>query len=590
MYDLILKGGRVVDGGGGPPVAADVAVQDGLIAAVHSNLNGRAHRVMDAEGAIVTPGFVDIHTHYDGQVTWDDTLDPSASHGTTTVITGNCGVGFAPVKPGCHHQLIELMEGVEDIPGTALHEGIDWCWESFPEYLDLLDGKSWTMDVGTQVPHGAVRAYVMGERGIRNEAANGEDIAAMSALTAQALQAGALGFSTSRILGHQSVHGDPVPGTFAGEAEVFAIGQAMQATGGVFELVPGGSVGQGGLPLGNNEPRLEQELRWMERLSLETGLPLTFLIVEFLEDPDAWQRVLEFVAQANSRGAHLYPQTATRPAGVLLSWQSNHLFLRRPAYLEIAGLPWPQRLEQLRRDEVRQAILQGENAAPLSESINDAMHLIIAQNIENVFPLGNPVNYEPAPHTSVAAAARRLGQDVEAYMYDAMMADEGRAILMMPGLNFARGNCEALYNMMADANSVVGLADGGAHCGLICDASSTTHLLTYWARDRQGPKLPLPYLIKKQCADTAALYGLHDRGRLSPGLRADINVIDFDNLSLGLPYAVCDLPAGGQRFLQPASGYRATLTAGQVVREDDEDTGARPGRLIRGRRLGGPTT
>jgi N-acyl-D-amino-acid deacylase len=584
VLEMVIKNGLVVDGKGTAPYVADVAVNGGIITAVQTEITQRAIRTIDADGAIVTPGFVDIHTHYDGQATWDDTLDPSASHGTTTVITGNCGVGFAPVKPGHHHELIELMEGVEDIPGTALYEGIDWSWESFPEYLDLLGSMQWTMDLGTQVPHGAVRTYVMGQRGINNEGATAGDIAQMSALTKEALEAGALGFSTSRILGHQSIHGDPVPGTFAGEAEVFAIGQAMQSSGAVFELVPGGSVGQGGMPLGSNEPKLDQELKWMERLSIETGLPLTFLIVEFLEDPNAWRDVMQFVAKANARGARLYPQTASRPAGVLLSWQSNHVFQRRPTYLKISHLPLDERIAQLRTAAIRTAILSEENSAPLSESINDAMHLIILQNIENVFPLGNPVNYEPGPEDSIAAEARRANVEVEARMYDAMMADDGRAILMMPGLNFARGNCEAIYNMMADANSVIGLADGGAHCGLICDASSTTHLLTYWARDRQGPRLPLEYLVKKQCADTAALYGLGDRGVLAPGLRADINVIDYDHLSLGLPYAAYDLPAGGQRFLQPAYGYWATVVNGVVVRENDADTGLRPGRLIRGRR------
>ena len=584
MHDLLIKSGSVVDGTGSAARHADIAIDDGLITAIEESITAPARRTIDAAGAIVAPGFVDVHTHYDGQATWDDCLDPSASHGTTTVVTGNCGVGFAPVRPGEQDGLIQLMEGVEDIPGTALHEGIDWNWESFPEYLDLLDSKRWSMDVGAQIAHGALRGYVMGDRGVRNEAATADDIFEMAKLTTEALDAGALGFTTSRILGHQSINGDPVPGTFATEDEVFAIGRAMQRSGAVFELVPGGSVGQAGLALGSNEARLESELDWMSRLSRETGLPITFLIVEFVEDPDTWRRVMEYVAQANAKGARLYPQTASRPAGVLLSWQSNHLFQRRPSYLQVADLPLRQRLDALRRPEIRAAILSEENAPPLSDSINDAMHILIDQNIENVFPLGNPVNYEPKPETSVAADARRKGIDVEAHMYDLMMAEDGQAILIMPSLNFARGNCDAIHDLMADENSIIGLADGGAHCQLICDASSTTHLLTYWARDREGPRLPLEYLVKKQCADTAALYGLSDRGLLAPGKRADINVIDFDNLSLGLPYAVNDLPAGGLRFLQPASGYIATLVRGEITRENDEDIGARPGRLIRGRR------
>lgn len=583
MHDLLIRNGRLVDGTGAAPFEGDVAVDGGTIVAVGRGLGGSARRTIDAAGAIVTPGFVDIHTHYDGQATWDDLLDPSASHGTTTVVTGNCGVGFAPVRPGGHTALIELMEGVEDIPGTALYEGIDWNWETFGEYLDLLDTKAWSMDVGAQIAHGAVRAYVMGERGIRNEAATAGDIKEMSRITGQAMADGALGFSTSRILGHQSIHGEPVPGTFATEDEVFAIGRAMGSAGTVFELVPGGSVGQGGIVLGN-EAKLDAELDWMNRLSRETGLPITFLTVEFGEDPDVWKHVLDYVARANANGARLYPQTASRPAGMLLSWQSNHLFLRRPTYLRIADLPLEQRLECLRRKETRDAILAEENAPPLSESINDVMHLIIAQRLEHMYPLGNPVQYEPPPEESVVARAERAGVDVEAYVYDQMMAEDGMAMLMTPGLNYARGNCDALYSMMADDHSVIGLADGGAHCGLICDASSTTHLLTHWVRDRDGDRLPLEYVVHKQCAGTAELYGLGDRGVLAPGKRADINVIDFDNLSLGQPRAVYDLPSGGQRFLQPAHGYLATIVAGEVVRENDEDTGARPGRLVRGRR------
>ena len=358
----------------------------------------------------------------------------------------------------------------------------------------------------------------------------------------------------------------------------------MRGTGSVFQLVPGGSVGQGGLQLGSNESKLAAELEWMARLSRRTGLPLTFLIVEFVEDPDAWREVLRQVAAANRDGARLHPQTASRPAGVLLSWQSNHLFMRRPSYLRIAHLPLAERVRQLRDPQVRAAILAEADAPPLSASINDAMHLVIAANLANVFPLGNPLNYEPTPATAIAAAAARDGVDVQARMYDLMLEDDGQAMLMMPGLNFACGNCDAIHALMSDPHSVIGLADGGAHCGLICDASSTTHLLTWWARDRPGPRLPLEVVIRKHCAENAALYGLGDRGRLAPGLRADINVIDHANLALGLPYAVNDLPAGGRRFLQDAHGYLATLVAGTVTREQDEDTGARPGRLVRGRR------
>lgn len=585
MHDLLIKAGKVVDGTGRPAITADVAIADGRITEIAPSIGGKARRHIRADGALVTPGFVDIHTHYDGQATWDDLLEPSASHGVTTVVAGNCGVGFAPVRRGRQQELIELMEGVEDIPGTALHEGVDWCWETFGEYLDVLETKRWAMDLGAQLPHGAVRAYVMGERGIRNEAATAKDIERMAHITEAAMRDGALGFSTSRILGHQSIHGLPVPGTFASEDELFAIGQAMRPSGAVFELVPGGSVGQGSLSLGDSEALLNDELDWMRRLAAATGLPITFLMVEFVEDPDAWRAVLRYVREANAGGVRLYPQTASRPGGILLSWGSNHLFQRRPTYMKLAGLPFSERLAQLREPAVRKAILGEENAPPRSQSINDAMHLIIGQHIASVFPLGNPVSYEPAPETAVAAEAKRRNVDVEALMYDLMMGDDGEAILILPLLNFARGNCDALHTMMADTNSVIGLADGGAHCGLSCDASSTTHLLTWWVRDRTGPRLPLEYAVKKQCADTAALYGLGDRGVLAPGKRADLNVIDFDRLGLGLPYATRDLPAGGQRFLQAANGYLATIVNGVVTRQEDADTGARPGRLVRGRRV-----
>ena len=584
MRDLLIRNGRIVDGTGRPAYESDVAIDGGRITAIERTLNDKARRVIDAKGAIVTPGFVDIHTHYDGQATWDDRLEPSASHGVTTVIAGNCGVGFAPVRPGGQAELVELMEGVEDIPGIALYEGIEWSWETFPQYLDLLDRKRWSMDVGTHVPHGAVRVYVMGERGVQNEASTAHDIAQMAAITRDAISAGALGFSTSRILGHQSIKGLPVPGTFAGEDEVFAIGEAMAASGTVFELVPGGSVGQGGMRLGANEARLDDELEWMARLSKKTRLPITFLIVEFQENPDAWKRVLAFVERANADGARLFPQTAARPGGLLLGLQSNHLFQRRPTYLKIADLPLAQRVAALRTPEIRNAILAENDLPPLSASINDALHLIIGQSLEDIFPLGSPIDYEPPLDTAVAVQARRDGVGPQARIYDLMLQDEGRAMLLLPTLNFARRNQDALFGMLSNDHTVVGLGDGGAHCSLICDASSTTYMLTHWVRDRRGEKLSLEYAVKKQCGDNAALYGLSDRGTLTVGKRADINVIDFDRLSLGQPYMTNDLPAGGQRFLQRCSGYLATVVNGEITREHDEDTGARPGRLIRGRR------
>jgi N-acyl-D-aspartate/D-glutamate deacylase len=584
-FDLLIRGGTIVDGSGGEPFMGDVAVKDGTIVGVGEKVSGSASRIIEAEGRLVTPGFVDIHTHYDGQVTWDDALEPSFSHGVTTVVTGNCGVGFAPVRAGGQQQLIELMEGVEDIPGTALWEGIAWNWESFPDYLDALSARRWSMDVATQAPHGAVRAYVMGERGVRNDAASLEDVERMAALVEAAVDAGAVGFSTSRILGHQAMDGTPVPGTFAGEDEVFAIGRALSRRGAVFQLVPGGSVGTAGQNW-KGEQTLAYEIDWMKRLSREARIPITYLIVEHDDDPDAWREALRLTDEANRAGARLHPQSAARPGGFLTGFQGQHMFQRRPTYMALAALPLDRRVAELRQPAVRSAILSETDAPPKSESINDILHLIIARMLQKgIFPLSAKPDYEPAPEMSVAAQARRDGVSAEARLYDLMLEDEGRAMLLMPALNYSRGNQDAIYGLLTHPGTVVGLADGGAHCGITCDASSSTYLLTHWVRDRwRGPRLSLQQAVRKQTAETAALYGLSDRGQIAAGKRADINVIDFDRLALKSPYVAHDLPAGGQRILQGSEGYAATVVAGVVTRLDDQDTGARPGRLVRGRR------
>jgi N-acyl-D-aspartate/D-glutamate deacylase len=586
MLDLVIRNGRIVDGTGRSAFHGDVGVKDGRIAELGSKL-GLARETIDAAGRLVTPGFVDVHTHYDGQATWDDTLAPSFSHGVTTIVMGNCGVGFAPVRPGerAKRDLIELMDGVEDIPGTALWEGLDWRWETFPQYLDRLAENRFTMDVATQVPHGSLRAYVMGERGIRHEAATAEDVAEMARLAAEGVRAGALAFSTSRILGHQSLTGSPVPGTFAANDELLAIGRAVAEAGGIFELVPGGSVGQGGFALGSQEAGLASELAWMEQLSRETGMPITYLLVEFQEDPDMFRRALRWTEAANARGAKLHPQSAGRPGGVLTGFQAKHLFQRRPTYLKVAHLPLAERMRELRRPEVRAAILAESDDAPASSALMDNLHLVFARGIEQIFPLGDPVDYEPPPERSVAAQARRDGVDPQARIYDLMCERDGRAMLLMPTLNFVRGNHDALYEMLSHPDVVLGLADGGAHCGLICDASTPTYMLTHWVRDRvRGPRLALEHALKKQTSETANLYGLRDRGEIALGKRADLNVIDLDALALPAPYAICDLPAGGQRMMQDARGYAATIVNGVVTRRDDADTGARPGRLVRGAR------
>jgi N-acyl-D-aspartate/D-glutamate deacylase len=407
----------------------------------------------------------------------------------------------------------------------------------------------------------------------------------MARVSAEAISAGALGFSTSRILGHQTTSGSPVPGTFASDIELLSLGRAVARAGGIFELVPGGSVGQGGFRFEESETTLRHEFDWMERLSRETGMPITYLLVEFLEDPDAFRNALRWTNEANSRGAKLVPQTAGRPGGVLMSWQTYHLFQRRPTYLKLAKLRIEDRVRELRRSEVRAAILSESNLAPDSTAIMDNLHELFAKAIDAIVPLGDPIDYEPSPEKSVAAQARLEHVDPEARIYDLMCEGGGRAMLLLPTLNYVRGNHDALYEMLTHPASIVGLGDGGAHCGVICDASTPTYMLTHWVRDRtRGPRIPLEQAVRKQTRETAHLYGLRDRGTVEVGRRADLNVIDLEGLRLKQPYAACDLPAGGQRLLQDAEGYIATIVHGVVTRDNDQDTGERPGRLVRGAR------
>jgi N-acyl-D-amino-acid deacylase len=575
MHELVIRGGTLVDGTGSAPRPADVAVDDGVITEVADPGaldDASAIRSVDADGLLVTPGFVDLHTHYDGQVTWDPLLTPSCWHGVTTVVMGNCGVGFAPVRPGQEDWLIQLMEGVEDIPGTALNEGITWGWETFPEYLDALDTMPRVMDVGTQVPHGAVRAYVMGERGARNEPATAEDIEAMADLVREGIRAGALGFSTSRTIMHKAVDGEPVPGTFAAEDELFGIGKVLGELGtGLFELAPAGVMGE-------DLSAPEREVAWMRRLSAAIGRPVSFALSQHNLAPDQWRDVLRLAQEANAEGADLRGQVGGRPLNLLIGFQTFHPFLGRPTYLKIAHLPLPERVAELRRPEVREAILAEESpASPLDDVIGTRMDVL--------FPIGEPPDYEPAPDRSIAAIAAREGRDAEAVLYDVMLQHDGRELVMKALLGYSYGNLDDMREMILHPNAALGLSDGGAHCGAICDASIPTFMLTHWARDRdRGAKLPLELVVQKQSRDTAHLYGLTDRGVVAPGLRADLNVIDFDALSLALPELVHDLPGGARRLIQRADGYKSTFVAGEETMRDGEETGARPGKLVRGMR------
>jgi len=569
-FDLLVRNGTVVDGTGADRFVADVGVRDGKVVAVGPALVGDADEVIDADGCIVIPGFVDVHTHYDGQVTWDPVLEPSASHGVTTIVTGNCGVGFAPVRPGTEDWLIQLMEGVEDIPGAALSEGIDWTWETFPEYLDNLDAREWGMDVGCLVPHGAVRAYVMGERGAKNEPASPEEIDEMRRIVREAVEAGALGVSTSRTLAHTAMDGEPVPGTFAAEDELYGLARGCADAGhGLLELAPMGSAGE-------DTVAPHKEVDWMVKISKETGVPVSFVLVQINDEPGLWKELMDRSVEAAAEGASIHPQVAGRLNGILLGLEGLSPWRQRPSWDEIADLPLAELVAELRRPERRAAILseQPDTDNPFSQFILGSMH--------RIYVLGDPPDYEPGPERTVKMMAEAMGREVDDLLYDMLLEDEGRALLLFPFLNYADGNGDALREMLTHPAGVVGLSDGGAHCGVICDASQPTWLLTHWARDRsRGEQLPLEFIVKKQTHDTARLFGFPDRGTIEIGAKADLNVIDLAGLALRPPEVARDLPAGGKRFVQFATGYKATIVNGVITRRNDTDTGARPGRLVR---------
>lgn len=583
MLDVVIKGGTVVDGTGAAPSPGDVGVRDGRIVAV-GEVDEPARRTVDADGCLVTPGFVDVHTHYDGQATWDDAFEPSATNGVTSLVMGNCGVGFAPVRPADHDALIDLMEGVEDIPGTALHAGMPWGrWETFAEYLDLLGERSFAVDVGTQLAHGALRFYVMGERGAANEDATAEDLTAMSALVQQALEAGALGVSTSRTIGHRSSSGWPVPGTFAAEDELLALAGGMAAAGhGVFEAIVAGTIGrlEG---LGGEAATPIEEVPLLEAVSHASGRPVTFTVAQLFEDPDHWRRVLDAAAEANERGARLHPQVIPRSVTIMTNLDTYHLFRGRPTYEKVAHLPLAERVAEMRRPEVKAAILAERPDTSAKPDLSDNLCALFSVALPLTFPLRYPVDYEPDLSSSVAATAFAAGVSPEEHMYDLLLAEEGRAFYAVLGSNYVGGSLEVCREMLLAPHTVTGLSDAGAHVNLISDCSASTFHLTHWARDRtRGERLPVEHLVAKLTSGNARLYGLHDRGVVAPGLRADLNVIDLDALDISAPSLRHDLPTGASRILQPASGYVATLVAGEVTREHDADTGARPGRLIRG--------
>ena len=568
MHDLVIRGGTIADGTGAPARTGDVAIDGGRIAAAGGKA-GPGRREIAADGLLVTPGWVDIHTHYDGQVTWDPHLTPSCWHGVTTVVMGNCGVGFAPAQPDRHDWLIGLMEGVEDIPGTALAEGIRWEWETFPEYLDAVERMPRALDVGAQVPHGAVRAYVMGERGARNEKPTPDDIERMAAIVREGIAAGALGFTTSRTLLHRAVDGEPVPGTFASEDEVLGIGRVL------------GELGRGVFEMASDLAPEGRELAWMTKLAGETRRPVTFACLQNDVDPGQWRRLLDAAAEAAAAGAPVVPQVAGRPTGLLMGLEGTaHPFLYHATYREIARLPLAERVTRMRDPAFRRRLLEE------SPAIQNPMAAFVARSFHKLFPLGDPPDYEPCPEQSVRAIAEREGRTPEEVVYDLMLRRDGKELLYFPILNYADGSFEAIREMLQHPQAVLGLSDGGAHCGLICDASTPTYMLSYWVRDRRrGERLPLEQVVRNQTRSTARLYGLQDRGVLAPGMLADVNVIDFESLRVEAPRMVHDLPGGGKRLIQEAAGYRSTVKSGEVIFEDGEPTGALPGRLVRGPQL-----
>jgi N-acyl-D-amino-acid deacylase len=576
-YDLIIRGGTVVDGSGAKPRTADVAVQDGLIVEV-GRVDGGARRTIDADGLTVTPGFVDVHTHFDGQATWDPHLTPSCWHGVTTAVMGNCGIGFAPVHADRHDWLIELMEGVEDIPGSALAEGITWEWETFGEYLDALERMPRAVDVGTQIPQAALRAYVMGDRAMG--APTAADLDAMSRAVTEGLSAGALGMSFGRTAGHRSATGEHVPGTFSEEEELVVLMGAMAEAGrGVLQVVPAGVGGEMG---GDQRHSIDAEIDWITRLGTQFGIPLTFLTMVNEQDPHDWQTWFGAVHDANAAGANVRPQVASRAFGMLMGHQSRmNPFRHRPSYRPLMDLPLDQRVRALRDPAMKARILAetpDRSESPSADQLN-------RHTFKRLYPLGDRLDYEPSAEDSIAAIAEREGRDPWEVTYDVLLGAEGREFLLLPLLNYAGNNYDHLHDMMSDPVSLQGLGDGGAHCGIICDASMTTYLMSYWVRDRtRGPRIALETAVRRLTGDPADFYGLGDRGVLAPGRRADVNLIDLDHLSLHYPERVEDLPAGAGRLIQRSDGYVETLVFGQTIVADGELTDNRPGGLVRGAR------
>ena len=585
--DLLIRGGLLVDGTGAPGRSGDLAISGGRIVAVGTSIEPKGAEVIDAEGAIVAPGWVDVHSHYDGQVTWDDTLDPSFSNGVTTLVMGNCGVGFAPCPKGEEKALIEMMEGVEDIPGSALAEGVPWGeWESFSEYLDYLDGRPFSMDLGTQLPHSALRLQVMRDRGLRHEDATPQDLAEMRRLATEAARSGALGFSTSRTIFHRSINGEAIPGTYSHADELTAIARgAAEGGAAVIEAITSSSIGDM-LFLGGERFTTKHELALLAKLSRDSGLPVTFTTVQTPDHPEEWRDILRFASNENAKGGRLYPQVGSRPIGLLSGLDGYHGFMHRRCYVtELAGLSLAERARRMRDPDVKRRVLDDVDAEDFGAGSMSAMANAFRAGAAILYMMTGDYDYEPTADMTLGARAAREGKDVQEVYYDYLTENEGRNFASLMGTNYPDGNLDAVREMLAHPETITGLADGGAHVNLICDGSMPTTQLIHWCGGRKrGEGLPLEFIVEKQTRRNARLYGLHDRGTLEVGMRADVNVIDRDRLSVATPRTHHDLPAGGARLLQPVTGYLATVLSGIVTRRNDADTGERPGRLLRGTR------
>ena len=561
--DLVIRGGTVIDGSGGPAVDADVAVSNGQIITV-----GQVSEVgtdeIDARGRLVMPGFVDVHTHYDAQVTWANQITPSSCNGVTTVLMGNCGVGFAPVRSDHHDMLISLMEGVEDIPEVVMNAGLPWTWSSFPDYLDTLAARQYDVDVATQVPHAALRVFVMGERGANREEATAADRIEMARLARGGILAGAFGFSTSRLLQHRTAKGEPVPSYGAAEAELAEIGDALA------------QVGRGWIQVvGDYGDAIDQEFGLLTRLAKRSQRPLTLTLLQKNSDPDQWRDLLDRIATANSDGLQITGQIRGRPTSTLLGFElSENPFLGCASWQELASLDIDARVAMLRDPNLRARLIAepGRNSAQLKR----------LRDWERIFPFGDPPQYEPDPSTSVGAEARRRGIEPAELAYDLLMENDGRGILYHPMTNYAGGDMAPVYEMLGHPNTLIGLGDGGAHVGIMCDATDMVHTLTHWTRDRtRGPRHRIEEVVRRLTSANAEAIGLHDRGRIAASMRADINVVDYEALQLQVPEVRYDLPAGGKRLLQRSKGFDATIVAGVSVWRHGEATGALPGRLLR---------